>query len=111
MSELDMSKRDNLIIHIEGLQATLAKRNARISELEQLLSGDWKNRAAKKAEEKAYRRGWEECANSMMNATRDCVLALGKHRKAALDAYYEPERAERARQAESTFSDHTEGSE
>lgn len=98
-ADLDMTKSENLIHHIDGLQVALAKRNARIAELEQRLTEEGESEAIRRAEQKAYRRGWEACASRLMDATRDCVLALGDHRRASLDVYYEPERAERSARA------------
>lgn len=93
MADLDMEKRDNLIVHIEGLQATLTKRNARIAELEDQLSGnEWMDERAQKAEERAYKRGWKACASHLMQATTDAANALGSVRRDAWKVYLEAER-------------------
>jgi pyrroline-5-carboxylate reductase len=79
--------RENLIIHIEGLQAVLIKRNARIAELEaKLASPELINNTAVK---RAYRQGFKDCASKMMDATKDTALLLKEIRKDAFEIYLE----------------------
>lgn len=76
-----------LHIHIEGLQATLTKRNARIAELEaKLADPELINNAAIR---RAYRRGWKECAGRMMEASKETALLLKEIRKDAFEIYLE----------------------
>jgi hypothetical protein len=77
--------RESLIIHIEGLQAVLAKRNLRIAELEaKLASPELINNVAVG---RAYRQGFKDCASKMMDATKDTALLLRQIRKDAFELY------------------------
>lgn len=88
----DMAKRESLLIHIEGLQATLTKRNTRIAELEAQLSLGDDSPTAKRAIAKAYKSGWQDAAGHLMETTRIAVLALGKVRSDAWALYLNKER-------------------
>lgn len=90
--EPDMSKRESLLVHIEGLQATLTKRNARIAELEAQLSAGSDSPLVQNAIRKAYQNGWKACAGHLMEATRDAAVALGKVRGDAWKVYLEAEK-------------------
>lgn len=76
-----------LHIHIEGLQATLTKRNARIAELEAKVTELKDNPLAGVSKERAYREGWKACAGHLMETTRKTALELGKVRKEAFRLY------------------------
>jgi hypothetical protein len=79
-----------LHIHIEGLQATLTKRNARIAELEaKLADPELINNVAVK---RAYRNGWKACAGRMMEASKETALLLKEIRKDAFEIYLEGDR-------------------
>lgn len=95
--EPDMSKREALLVHIEGLQATLTKRNARIAELEAQLTAGSDSPLVERASRKAYRDGWEACAGHLMEATRVAAIALGKVRGDAWQVYLEAEKDNEAR--------------
>jgi len=88
---MTLEGRDALIVHIEGLQATLTKRNARIAELEAIVNGDKDNPKAAKAIRDAYRDGWQSCAYKIANETQGLVSALQSARKVALGAAWNPE--------------------
>jgi len=78
-----------LHIHIEGLQATLTKRNTRIAELEaKLADPELINNVAIR---RAYKSGWKDCASRMMEASKDTALLLKAIRKDAYDLYLESE--------------------
>ena len=85
--------RESLIIHIEGLQSVLAKRNARIAELEALVAKIQKNPIASAAEAKAYKKGWKDCAGELMEITRKTALDLSSIRKDAFKLYLEGDKA------------------
>ena len=81
---MELKDRESLVVHIEGLQATLTKRNERIAELEaQISNGTLTDREKKKE----YKRGWEACASEMINMTNQAAQALGKIRKDAYKIY------------------------
>lgn len=83
-----MKLEDNeaLIIHIEGLQATLTKRNARIKELEELLANP--NPQIEKLERRAYKQGWRDCAAELSKITRETVMQLSKVNKHAWGIFH-----------------------
>lgn len=81
-----------LKIHIEGLQSTLGKRNARIKELEEKLSQPVDLPAkVEKMLRKAYKDGWKACALNLLSATKVASENLGHLSKKALDAYVSQE--------------------
>ena len=84
-----------LKIHIEGLQSTLGKRNARIKELEEKLSQpvDMPEKVQKMIQ-KAYRQGWKDCANNLIASSNElhrALSTLGYVRKDAMDQYLSAE--------------------
>lgn len=84
-----MSDIESLQIHIEGLQATLTKRNTRIAELEAKVTELKDNPLAAMSKERAYKEGWKACAGHLMETTRKTALELGKIRKEAFRLYLE----------------------
>jgi len=87
-----MEKRESLLIHIDGLQATLTKRNARIAELEAQLALGNDSPITKRAVAKAYKSGWQDAAGHLMETTRTAALALNKVRSDAWHLYLKAER-------------------
>lgn len=85
---MELKTDDALKIHIEGLQATLTKRNARIAELEARLNEpiDFPEKVQKLID-KAYKKGWKDASNVLIENTRDAALELGKIRKEAFRIY------------------------
>jgi len=78
-----------LHIHIEGLQATLTKRNARISELEAKLADPALIEG--QAVRKAYKKGWQDCANELQTATLDAATHLKRIKNKAFELYLQGE--------------------
>jgi hypothetical protein len=85
-----------LKIHIEGLQSTLGKRNARIKELEAKLAEpvDLPEKIEKMIS-KAYKQGWKDCASKLMDSTKEAAIKLGAIRKDAFDYYLKGEDIDR----------------
>lgn len=82
-----------LKIHIEGLQSTLGKRNARIKELEEKLNQPVDLPATvEKMLRKAYKEGWKACASNLLSATKVASDNLGYISKKAIDAYVSQEK-------------------
>lgn len=82
--------REALLIHIAGLETTLARRNARIAELEaKLTDPKVMDKELDRKLKAAYNRGWKECAAKLMEATRKAAVELSKVRKDALNVYLE----------------------
>ena len=90
MSKEEMN-RESLLIHIEGLQATLTKRNARIAELEAKITKNGQKIQTKLAIRKAYKKGWTDAAAKLLDITRQTALELSKVRKEAWHVYTEGE--------------------
>lgn len=84
---MELDTREKLVVHIEGLQATLAKRNERIAELEKELTEQGKSKSIERAEKKAYKQGWRDCSSHLMETTRVLALELNKVRKDSFDLY------------------------
>lgn len=83
---------ENLHIHIEGLQATLTKRNEHIARLEHKVETLTNNPVAGAAEKKAYKKGWQDCAGHLMEASRIMALQLSEVRKDAFRLYLDGEK-------------------
>jgi hypothetical protein len=81
------ANKEQLIIHIKGLQQTLTERNARIAELEKQLTRAGKNARTERAIKKAYEQGWQACAYRLMAITHKTALELREIRKEAFDLY------------------------
>jgi hypothetical protein len=87
-------KIENLYIHIEGLQATLAERNVTIESLRDALAdreiklaelGDpWlmKNQVIKRA----YKDGWKDCAEELMRETAIAAHSLNRLKNQAYES-------------------------
>lgn len=83
--------RESLLIHIEGLQATLAKRNARITELEAKITKQGSKIQTEMAVRKAYKKGWTDCAAKLADIARTTALQLREIRSEAWRFYTEGE--------------------
>jgi hypothetical protein len=65
---------ENLHIHIQGLQATLAKRNLLIANMkEDVANPDLRH---KRELDKAYKDGWRACAEELMSETATMANSL-----------------------------------
>lgn len=86
MNQISLDTVEKLQIHIEGLQATLTKRNARIAQLEAKLAlpVDLGPELEKKLE-KAYKTGWQKCARQFLQAAEEM-------KKLGSNVYYEQEK-------------------
>lgn len=84
---INTEDKEHLIIHIEGLQATLSKRNARIEQLEKQVAELKANPLSGAAEKKAYKRGWKDCAGHLMETTRKAAIELSAVRRDAFRQY------------------------
>ena len=78
--------------HIESLQATLGKRNARIEQLEMQLAEAVAGEPNQAALGAAYKRGWRDACNKLMSVTHEAARGLSAVRKDAMDIYLEAEK-------------------
>lgn len=87
---IELKTDEALVSHIEGLQSTLTRRNARIAELEERLAQpvDLPEKVEKMIK-KAYADGYKECASLLIESTKLAALSLGKIRKDAVKLYIE----------------------
>ena len=75
---------ENLHIHIDGLQATLAKRNLLIADMkEDVANPDPRH---KRELDKAYKDGWRACAEELMTETARASNALTLLRSQAFES-------------------------
>ena len=81
---------ENLHIHIDGLQATLAKRNIRIAEMEEDVADP--NPRQERAIKKAYKDGWRACAEELMSETATMANSLLCLRSKAFESLLENEK-------------------
>jgi hypothetical protein len=73
--------------HIEGLQATLTKRNQQIENLQTRLEEALIGEPNQAALGKAYQRGWKAAANLLMGTVHTAARALGEVNKEAFQIY------------------------
>jgi uncharacterized protein involved in exopolysaccharide biosynthesis len=83
---------ESLHIHIEGLQATLTKRNARITQLEALVAELTANPEAGAKETKAYKAGWKAAASQLQDAAKKMAYELREIDKTAFKIFLEGEK-------------------
>jgi len=88
----DMRKREALLIHIEGLQVSLTKRNQRIAELESERIGEGDTPAMQQRIKKAYKSGWQDAAQELREATDDAARGLRNINATAWEVYLKAER-------------------
>ena len=86
-------ERENLLIHIEGLQATLTKRNQKIAELEAKLLDTPMSDEVLRAENRGFKNGWKACASKLMGTAHRAALELREIRADAFDLYLDGEQA------------------
>lgn len=80
---------ESLHIHIEGLQATLTKRNARITQLEAQVTELKMNPEAGAKETKAYKAGWKAAADHLKSAANKMAYELREIDKASFKVWLE----------------------
>jgi hypothetical protein len=73
--------------HIEGLQATLTKRNQQIERLHNQLMEAQASEPTQAALAISYRNGWRDAASHLMESSRIAAHALGKVNKNAFEIY------------------------
>lgn len=78
---------DAKVAHIEHLQATLTKRNARIAELEARLSEEGESKAMTRKYELGYKHGWVAASGEMMEQTRQMGRYLNETHDRAFQVY------------------------
>lgn len=95
-TSITVDDREGLIAHIEGLQATLSKRNDRIRQLEEQLAAAEGGEPTAPALRKAYRDGWKAAAARALNGIQEARVALDSVRRPALDTYLAGEHVEQS---------------
>ena len=83
----DMRKREALLVHIEGLQTSLTKRNERIAELENKIAGEGESEVLVRMQNKAYKAGYKACASNLMRVKQDTINTLSALRDEAFKEY------------------------
>lgn len=77
------------LIHIKGLEATLAERNRQIAKLKTENEQGATSQGVQQKMDSAYRKGWEDCANRLTHATHLAAAELGRVRQEALTIYFD----------------------
>lgn len=90
-ADLNLDNREKLVIHIDGLQVALAKRNETIARLEAEIALLRDGEPSQAALKKAYQRGWKACASSAIAGTTAAINALQDARRIAFDTYEKEE--------------------
>lgn len=86
---MKLDSRDQLIIHIEGLQATLTKRNAQIEQLRKELNKPIVlPDEIQKELDKAFIKGWKACAIRIHTFSHEAKQNLMKLSDASSAAYW-----------------------
>jgi len=83
----DMRKREALLVHVEGLQVSLTKRNQRIAGLEAKLADEGESELLQRAKNRAYKEGYKACASQLMDTTRKLKEALSTATESAFQQY------------------------
>ena len=81
---------ENLHIYIEGLTATLAKRNLLIADMKEDVANP--NPRQERAIKKAYKDGWRACAEELMSETATATNALTLLRSQAFESLLKNEK-------------------
>lgn len=84
-------KLEALHIHVEGLQATLSKRNETIKRLEAKIVELETNPITEATKKKIYKQGWQDCAFTLKEIVRKTALELNSIDKEAFKIYLEGE--------------------
>src|SRR5690625_3727811 len=90
-TEYPFAKQKHLI-HIRGLEATLADRNKQIADMRAELQEVRESETVKKEVDAAYKRGWQDCAQRLMDVTRAAELATQNLGDQVFDVLLEGER-------------------
>ena len=84
-------KLEALHIHIEGLQATLSKRNETIKRLEAKIEELESSPLTDASKKKAYKQGWQDCAFTLKEVVRKTALELNQIDGEAFKIYLQGE--------------------
>jgi hypothetical protein len=93
MSADDMTpKNERLMIHVEGLQVTLTKRNEQIARLQAKIVHLEEGSATNVEIVKAYGKGWKACSDLLAREANEAVNVLQRIRSAAFQQSLHGER-------------------
>ena len=87
-TEYPFAKQKHLI-HIRGLEATLADRNKQIADMRAELQEISESETVKKEVDAAYKRGWQDCAIRLAKEIYQARQALSAVKAKTYDAYAE----------------------
>ena len=95
MTTAEIPLTDKQAAHVAGLEAIIKRKNERIASLEEQLAAGGDSLAVQRRVKKAYKRGWEDAANRMMNVTHQAAIALSHLRADAFETILDGERKNR----------------
>lgn len=87
---------DKQAAHVAGLEAIIRQKNEKITRLEEQVAAGSESPIVQRRIKKAYKDGWEDAANRMMNMTNQAAVALRQLRSDAFETILEGERRNRA---------------
>jgi lysozyme family protein len=85
-------KHDGLLVQVKGLQALVAERRNRIMQLEAQLEELKRNPASSANEKKAYKKGWQACADELKSITQAAARSLRAIDEQAFKLFLEGEK-------------------
>ena len=80
-----MAKEDEKTLLIVGLQETLRQRNQTIEVLRKQIAQETSSEAFQQKLDAAYKRGWKDAGNHLMNITHEAARGLRKLREDAFN--------------------------
>lgn len=89
---IEVPERTALAAHITELQRVITARNKHIAELEARLESEGESEYMQRVKQKAYARGYEAAAGTLMEASRKFKDVLDNVNKRAFAAYLEGDR-------------------
>lgn len=95
MTTAEIPLTDKQAAHVAGLEAIIQRKNERIAHLEEQVALGGDSPAAQRRVRKAYKQGWGDAANRMMNATHQAAIALSHLRSDAFETILDGERKNR----------------
>lgn len=84
---IEVDQNSSLARHIEDLQRVISKRNKRIEELENRLSGEGESEFIQRIKQQEYSRGYKAASSNLMEATRKFEELLKNVNREAFSAY------------------------
>lgn len=89
MSTAEIPLTDKQAAHVAGLEAIIRQKNEKIARLEEQVAAGGESPIVQRRIKKAYKDGWEDAANRMMNITHQAAISLRDLRSGAFETILE----------------------